>query len=162
MWANTTLSSIFRPIATVTATATYRSNRAPFTVSAKHPRPQKNIKYDYEEETETETETETDRELELLNQRETEDPNAYAATSEKISGSAVLLALQKASAQKTSKKMKKKKMMMKSVNEDEDNRRKQGDVIEDYSDVKPLCIKSDWKDRLDDLEMQLHQLVHHT
>ncbi|KAL8228829.1 hypothetical protein R6Q57_013729 [Mikania cordata] len=149
MWANTTLSCRLWHPATATATATI----SPFTVSAKHSRPRKNIKYDYEDE-----ETEIDRELETLKQQEVGDPDAYASNSEKISGSAVLLALQKASAHKTSKKIKKK--TIKNVKEDENNRRKR-DPIEDYNDVKPLCIKSDWKDRLDELETQIHQLIHH-
>ncbi|KAI3717293.1 hypothetical protein L1987_68826 [Smallanthus sonchifolius] len=147
MWANTTLSCRLWPPATIIATV--RSNLRPFTVSAKHSRPRKNINYDYEDD-----EIENDRELEALKQQEFGAPDAYTSNSEKISGSTVLLALQKANAQKASKKMNKK-------SKNEDNPRKR-DAIEDYSDVKPLCIKSDWKDRLDELETQLHQLIHHT
>ncbi|KAK9064389.1 hypothetical protein SSX86_015771 [Deinandra increscens subsp. villosa] len=155
MWANTTLSYRLWPPATATVSAA-NNHRAPFTVSAKHTRPRKNIQYDYDDE-----ETENDRELETLKQqREIGDPDVYSSNSEKISGSAVLLALQKASAQKTSKKIKEKKS--KNVKEDEGNRRKQGDLVDDFVDVKPLCIKSDWKDRLDELETQLHQLIHHS
>ncbi|KAI3824692.1 hypothetical protein L1987_06161 [Smallanthus sonchifolius] len=153
MWAITTLSCRLWLPATITATV--RSNQRPFTVSVKHSRPRKNINYDYEDD-----EIENDRELEALKQQEIGDPDAYASNSEKISGSTILLALQKASAQKTSKKMKKKKKKKKSknVNEEDDNRRNR-DAIEDYSDVKPLCIKSDWKDRLDELETQLHHII---
>lgn len=61
--------------------------------------------------------------------------------------------MQKASAVKTSKKAKKKKVMVKKVNDE--------NVEVDYGDVKELCIKSDWKERLDDLEMKLHHLIHH-
>ncbi|KAK1422866.1 hypothetical protein QVD17_18155 [Tagetes erecta] len=157
MWAHTTLSCSLLPPATGTVTGTGRCKQFPFTVSAKQSR--KNIQYEYEDE---QSDNDNDRELEALKQQELEDldPDAYVSNSEKITGSAVLLALQKANAQKTSKKITKKK---KSKLKAENNQRKQGDAIEieDYSDVKPLCIKSDWKDRLDDLEMQLHQLIHH-
>lgn len=153
MWAYTTCR-LFPP-ATVAATATVRIKQSPFTVSAKQSR--KNLQYDHEE-------SDNENELESLKQNEQIedlDPDSFASNSEKITGSVVLLALQKANVKKTSTKITKKK---RSKNKSED-KRKQGDdtaiEIEDYSDVKPLCIKSDWKNRLDDLEMQLHQLIHH-
>ncbi|KAI3711496.1 hypothetical protein L2E82_41621 [Cichorium intybus] len=123
--------------------------QGPFTVSARYSRPRKNINYDYEDE-----EEEDEKEIDSWKLPEIGDADdASVEEQAKISGSVVLLALQKASAQKTSKKTKKKKK------EVDDKRPRQGDASTDYSAVKSLCIKSDWKDRLDELEMQLHQLI---
>ncbi|KAI3681910.1 hypothetical protein L6452_36717 [Arctium lappa] len=144
MWATATLPSRLWPFATTTG------NRGPFTVSAsaraRYSRPRKNIKFDYDDEDEEKDEERDNQDT--WEQQEIGD-------SPKISGSVVLLALQKATAQK--KKKKTTKIMKKQDEED-----KQGDATcSDYRDVKPLCIKSDWKDRLDELETQLHQLIHH-
>ncbi|XP_024963547.1 serine/threonine-protein kinase pakF [Cynara cardunculus var. scolymus] len=144
MWSTATLSCRFGPPAIATR------NQGPFTVSAsaRYSRPRKNINYDYDEDEEEEEDEERDNQN-TWKQEEIRDLEEQP----KISGSVVLLALQKASAKKTSKKLKKKSKTMKP---------EQGDACSDYSDVKPLCIKSDWKDRLDELETQLHQLIHNT
>ncbi|KAF3439800.1 hypothetical protein FNV43_RR18078 [Rhamnella rubrinervis] len=71
-----------------------------------------------------------------------------------ISGSDVLWALQKAAAHKKKKKKNKKKM----------NKIRKGpssqdeEVAMDYSNIRPLCIKSDWGGRLDELEKRLQEL----
>lgn len=154
MWATTTLSCKLWSPATVTVTG----NRTPFTVSARNTRPRKNINYNYEDEDEDE-EINNEQELENLKQEETiDDLDGFKSNETKISGSAVLLALQKASAEKTSKKITKKKKQSNYVKEV----RNKGDMIVDYSDVKPLSIKSDWKDRLDELESQINELIHNS
>ncbi|KAG2725660.1 hypothetical protein I3760_01G076400 [Carya illinoinensis] len=74
-----------------------------------------------------------------------------------ISGSDVLWALQKAAAQKNemsenkkSKKKKKKKGVSSSNHSEE--------VNVDYRNVRPLCVKSEWGVRLEELEKRLQEL----
>lgn len=71
-----------------------------------------------------------------------------------LSGSDVLLALQRAAADKArSKKGKKGKPHMGGVEQ-----RPSPTAIADYSDVRPLNIRSDWGDRLDEMERILQEL----
>ncbi|GJX11857.1 hypothetical protein Tco_0201716 [Tanacetum coccineum] len=155
MWPPTALSFRLLPATTI-------NHHRSITVAAKHPRHRnnnnKNITYDFSDEEDEEQEQEQEQEPETYVSNDQQQQETYVSTNNnedanKISGSAVLLALQKASAVKTSKKVKKKKVMMKKVNDE--------NVGVDYSDVKELCIKSDWKERLDDLEIKLHHLIHH-
>ncbi|XWS76819.1 hypothetical protein CRYUN_Cryun01aG0210200 [Craigia yunnanensis] len=72
-----------------------------------------------------------------------------------ISGSDVLWALQRAAAQKKKAKRKKKGLAS------SDASRSEKDGI-DYSNVRPLEIKSEWSLRLDELEKRLHELEEST
>ncbi|XP_023763898.1 uncharacterized protein LOC111912396 [Lactuca sativa] len=145
MWAATTLSCRVWPPVTTTG------SQGHFIVSARYSRPRKNINYYPEDEEDEEKE-----EIDTWKPQEIGDSDDVSSSAAKISGSVVLLALQKASSQKTSKQMTKKMKKKKKKKEVDDK----GDAITDYSGVKPLCVKSDWKDKLDELETQLHQLIH--
>lgn len=69
-----------------------------------------------------------------------------------ISGSDVLWAMQKAAAHKKKKNKKKMNKIRKgSSSQDEE-------VAMDYSNIRPLCIKSEWGGRLDELEKRLQEL----
>ncbi|GMI66737.1 hypothetical protein HRI_000343000 [Hibiscus trionum] len=68
-----------------------------------------------------------------------------------ISGSDVLWALQRAAAQKKKAKVKKKG----STSSEASHREKES---LDYSDVRPLEIKSEWSLKLDELEKRLQEL----
>lgn len=85
--------------------------------------------------------------------------------SRQISGSEVLFAMQKAAAKKSKESRKKKTNtrggpeVLSSVGryrEEEEDEEEEEDV--DYSKVRPLCVKSDWGTRLDELEMRLQEL----
>ncbi|RWR88909.1 hypothetical protein CKAN_01795100 [Cinnamomum micranthum f. kanehirae] len=76
-------------------------------------------------------------------------------SSSPLSGSDVLLALQRAAADKArSKKGKKGKPRMGGV----EQRPSPTTAIADYSDVRPLNIRRDWGDRLDEMERLLQEL----
>ncbi|KAJ8627041.1 hypothetical protein MRB53_020348 [Persea americana] len=77
-------------------------------------------------------------------------------SSSPLSGSDVLLALQRAAADKASTKMGKKGKRMGSKRGVE--QRPSPTAIADYSDVRPLNIRSDWGDRLDEMERLLQEL----
>lgn len=69
-----------------------------------------------------------------------------------ISGSDVLWAMQKAATHKKKKNKKKMNKIRKgSPSQDEE-------VTMDYSNLRPLCIKSNWDDRLNELEKRLQEL----
>ncbi|KAK8565651.1 hypothetical protein V6N13_020736 [Hibiscus sabdariffa] len=70
-----------------------------------------------------------------------------------ISGSDVLWALQRAAAQKKKAKIKKKAS---ASTTSEDSRRDKDSI--DYSDVRPLEIKSEWSLKLEELEKRLQEL----
>ncbi|KAK7258447.1 hypothetical protein RIF29_24024 [Crotalaria pallida] len=72
-----------------------------------------------------------------------------------ISGSDVLLALQRVTSLK--KNNKKKKSMQRRVLSSVANPREQ----KDYTNVKPLCINTEWGAKLDDLEKRLRELSSH-
>jgi len=69
-----------------------------------------------------------------------------------LSASDVLLALQRASAQKIKTK-KQRKDYPKSVN------RVGEEANVNYGDVRPICVKSEWITRLDELEKRLQELM---
>ncbi|KAA8516219.1 hypothetical protein F0562_019398 [Nyssa sinensis] len=78
-----------------------------------------------------------------------------------LSGSDVLLALQRATAEKLKKK---RGHYSSSTSTGSKNRGRYGTEQEDednsnYSNVRPLCIKSSWSSRLDKLERQLQELI---
>ncbi|XXG68077.1 hypothetical protein AAC387_Pa06g1253 [Persea americana] len=77
-------------------------------------------------------------------------------SSSPLSGSDVLLALQRAAADKASTKKGKKGKRMGSKRGVE--QRPSPTAIADYSDVRPLNIRSDWGDRLDEMERLLQEL----
>ncbi|TXG63092.1 hypothetical protein EZV62_010086 [Acer yangbiense] len=71
-----------------------------------------------------------------------------------LSGSDVLWALQKASSAKKKKKNKKRRELSSA-----DSRREEDeDDVVDYSNVKPLSIKTDWAVKLHELEKRLQEL----
>ncbi|KAH7578104.1 hypothetical protein ACOSP7_000750 [Xanthoceras sorbifolium] len=72
-----------------------------------------------------------------------------------LSGSDVLWALQKAAAKKKTKN--KKRRELSSADGHRGERDDDEDVV-DYSNVKPLCIKSEWAVKLDELETRLQEL----
>ncbi|KAK8693664.1 hypothetical protein V6N13_071237 [Hibiscus sabdariffa] len=69
-----------------------------------------------------------------------------------ISGSDVLWALQRAAAQKKKEKIKKKALTSSEVSHREKN-------SIDYTDVRPLEIKSEWTLKLEELEKRLQHLL---
>ncbi|XP_028752297.1 uncharacterized protein LOC114712014 isoform X2 [Neltuma alba] len=71
-----------------------------------------------------------------------------------ISGSDVLWALQRAS----ERKKKKKKQRRDEESSPVSSRREDADGNVDYANVRPLRIKSEWGDKLDDLEKHLREL----
>ncbi|KAK2649980.1 hypothetical protein Ddye_017469 [Dipteronia dyeriana] len=71
-----------------------------------------------------------------------------------LSGSDVLWALQKASAKKKRKNKKRRELSSADGHRGEDD----GDDVVDYSNVKPLSIKSDWAVKLHELEKRLQEL----
>ncbi|PON76532.1 death domain associated protein [Trema orientale] len=77
-----------------------------------------------------------------------------------ISGSDVLWAMQKAAAKKNKrsdegKRKKKKKIMIRGLSSAGGHRE---EVAGDYSNVRALCIKSEWGAKLDELEKSLEEL----
>ena len=70
-----------------------------------------------------------------------------------ISGSDVLWAMQKAAAMKNKSKKKKISKGLSSM-----GGHREEDVAGDYSNVRPLCIKSEWGPKLDELEKSLQEL----
>ncbi|KAL6123987.1 hypothetical protein ACLB2K_076503 [Fragaria x ananassa] len=79
-------------------------------------------------------------------------------SSRHISGSEVLFAMQRAAAKKRKETQKKKtKIVGEGLSSASRNREEEEDGV-DYSKVRPLCLKSDWGRRLDELEMRLHVL----
>ncbi|KAF7843876.1 death domain associated protein [Senna tora] len=79
-----------------------------------------------------------------------------------INGSDVLWALQRASARKEMKMRKKKKQRRMEEEEEEEDlssaRRSTEESGVDDGDVREVCIKSEWGDRLDELEERLQEL----
>ncbi|XP_062091308.1 uncharacterized protein LOC133797429 [Humulus lupulus] len=81
-----------------------------------------------------------------------------------ISGSDVLWAMQKAAAKKNrvsgKSKSKKKKMMMIMSREglSSVSGHREEELAGDYSNVRPLCIKTEWGPKLDELEKSLQEL----
>ncbi|PRQ58584.1 hypothetical protein RchiOBHm_Chr1g0360901 [Rosa chinensis] len=79
-------------------------------------------------------------------------------SSRQISGSEVLFAMQKAAAKKRKETRKKKtKTSAEGLSSVGRHREEEEDEV-DYSKVRPLCLKSDWGRRLDELEMRLQEL----
>ncbi|KAL4361003.1 hypothetical protein GQ457_04G030290 [Hibiscus cannabinus] len=76
-----------------------------------------------------------------------------------ISGSDVLWALQRAAAQKKKAKIKKKASTSTSTSSEVSHREKNSI---DYSDVRPLEIKSEWTLKLEELENRLQHLLQDT
>ncbi|OMO64205.1 hypothetical protein CCACVL1_21951 [Corchorus capsularis] len=76
-----------------------------------------------------------------------------------ISGSAVLWALQRAAAKKKNSKRKKKGLASSSSSSDASRREKESI---NYSNVRPLEIKSQWSLKLDELEHRLQELENTT
>ncbi|KAL6128502.1 hypothetical protein ACLB2K_071857 [Fragaria x ananassa] len=80
-------------------------------------------------------------------------------SSRHISGSEVLFAMQRAAAKKRKETQKKKtKIVGEGLSSAGRNREEEEEDGVDYSKVRPLCLKSDWGRRLDELEMRLHEL----
>lgn len=83
--------------------------------------------------------------------------------SRQISGSEVLFAMQKAAAKKSKESRKKKTNtrggpeVLSSVGRYREEEEEEEEDV-DYSKVRPLCVKSDWGTRLDELEMRLQEL----
>nr|AFK46817.1 unknown [Lotus japonicus] len=75
-----------------------------------------------------------------------------------ISGSDVLWALQRASAVKKIKNNNKKHI--KHDHHHGRGRLSSAAEVVDYTNVRPLCINSNWAAKLDELEKRLHQLSH--
>ncbi|KAL2554793.1 uncharacterized protein Fot_08412 [Forsythia ovata] len=72
-----------------------------------------------------------------------------------LSGADVLWALQRATAQKS----KKKKDKRDTISRDGKFAEREIEGTVDYSSVRPLCIKSEWSARLEELEGQLQELI---
>ncbi|KAK9280185.1 hypothetical protein L1049_013872 [Liquidambar formosana] len=88
-------------------------------------------------------------------QQKQPQPEGGGEEGRQLSGSDVLWALQRATARKNKiSGGKKKRRSSTSVGTSD----KDGIFEEDYSNVRPLSIKSDWATRLDDLERRLQEL----
>ncbi|XP_068636145.1 uncharacterized protein [Aristolochia californica] len=87
--------------------------------------------------------------------RRLNDSNAVANNStgdeRSLSGSDILLALQKAAVQKSRKRSRGKPRGMAGVTDE-------GEDVSDYSNVRQLNIRNDWAARLDELERDLEEL----
>lgn len=77
-----------------------------------------------------------------------------------ISGSDVLWALRRAAAQKKATSENKKMKKQKGVSSSVGGRREEDGV--DYSKARPVCVRSEWGVRLDELEKRLQELSSET
>lgn len=87
------------------------------------------------------------------------NPNKPVPDEKEISGSEVLLAIQRATAQRkrsNADRMKKKKK--RSVELSSSASKSTGDNVVDYLNVRPLRIKNDWGERVDEFEKLLKDL----
>ncbi|KAF7152065.1 hypothetical protein RHSIM_Rhsim01G0179000 [Rhododendron simsii] len=88
-------------------------------------------------------------------QQQEEDGNPIGKEERELSGSDVLLALQRASAQKI--KTKKRREYPSSSSSSTKKRVAAAEV--NYGDVRPICVKSEWITRVDELEKRLQELM---
>ncbi|KAJ9171566.1 hypothetical protein P3X46_014919 [Hevea brasiliensis] len=92
-----------------------------------------------------------------IRNHEPENDNQRGAATNQLSGLDVLWAMKRAAAEKnraaatTNKKNRKRKGLLSA-----DGQREEYAV--DYSNVRPLCIKSEWGARLDELEKRLQEI----
>eukprot|EP00257_Ricinus_communis_P021784 XP_015581341.1 uncharacterized protein LOC8266306 [Ricinus communis] len=94
-----------------------------------------------------------------LQKQDEEKQKERGAVTNQLSGIDVLWAMQKAAAEKNrtsnSKRNRKRDGLISASGQKE--KEKEKDAV-DYSNVRPLCIKSDWGPRLDRLEKRLNEL----
>lgn len=78
-----------------------------------------------------------------------------------LSGSDILRALQRAAAQnkKKKKRLTSLKNSIQDSNKGEHEEKGDSTSVDSSSNVRPLCIKSDWTTRLDQLELRLQELL---
>ncbi|KAM1053422.1 hypothetical protein ACFX13_000985 [Malus domestica] len=75
-----------------------------------------------------------------------------------ISGSDVLSAMQRAAAKKNRESVKKKKKAPPSSSSSYAGSHREEEGVDEYGNVRPLCVKSEWGSRLDELGKRLQEL----
>ncbi|KAM1612226.1 hypothetical protein TB1_000961 [Malus domestica] len=75
-----------------------------------------------------------------------------------ISGSDVLSAMQRAAAKKNRESVKKKKKAPPSSSSSYAGSHREEEGVDEYGNVRPLCVKSEWGSRLDELGKRLKEL----
>lgn len=75
-----------------------------------------------------------------------------------LSGADVLMALQRATTQKAKKN--KEKRDTANVSKSRNNAARENQGTSYFSNIRPLCIKPEWRDRLQELQRRLEELAH--
>ncbi|KAL2229628.1 uncharacterized protein LOC105178826 [Sesamum indicum] len=94
----------------------------------------------------------------LEKQEKLEEQQQQQQRQRQLSGADVLMALERATADKTKKKKARRNTGGLSRGRNSAGTAKQ--ETSNFSDVRPLCIKPEWSDRLEELERRLQQLAH--
>ncbi|KAG5566078.1 hypothetical protein RHGRI_001871 [Rhododendron griersonianum] len=91
-------------------------------------------------------------------QQQQEEGKPIGKEERELSGSDVLLALQRASAQKIKTKKRREYPSSSSLSSSTTKKRVAAAEV-NYGDVRPICVKSEWITRVDELEKRLEELM---